>query len=350
MSDLPAPSSRLSLPARAVLFAVPVVLLAAVVTGAVVVTGLLNAPPAPKTPLAHAGTDPDGGQLFNFHCARCHGVNGNGNGPTPMFPKARHFGYERFKFTDTLTGVRKSNGDPVPQGAAGTLGGIPTDDVLIALLKRGIDGSPMPAFDHLSDDELKAIVGYVKARFLKPDRLVASRDDVAMRKEMASAMEEGEDFDPKKDWPPKSPAKRKKWESDWNGWFADAVADVTGSEPCPVPTPFPEPKPGYEQRAALLFNKLGCLGCHGPKGEGTFDPNRKNDNGTLAFPRDLTAGVYKGGPESEHLYRRIYLGIPGTPMKAFGKEATRDEIVDLVYYVKNFALNVPGAVSTPDKP
>lgn len=350
MSDASAPSHRLSLFARAVLFSVPVILAIAVAVGGWFVTRTLKSPPAPKVPIAHAGTDPDGGELFNFHCARCHGVNGDGNGPTPMFPKARHFGYERFKFTDTLTGVRKADGEPVPQGAAGTLGGIPTDDVLVALLKRGIDGSPMPSFDYLPDAELKAIVGYLRTRFLKPERLASARDDVAMRKEMAAAKDEGDDFDPKKDWPPKNPAKRKKWETDWQGWFTEALADTTSSKPCPVPTPFPEPKPGYEQRAALLFNKLGCLGCHGPDGHGTFDPNRKNDNGTLAFPRDLTAGVYKGGGESEHLYRRIYLGIPGTPMKAFGKEATPDEIVDLIYYVKNFSLNTPPTVPPPDQP
>jgi mono/diheme cytochrome c family protein len=118
-----------------------------------------------------------------------------------------------------------------------------------------------------------------------------------------------------------------------------------------VPTPFPEPKAGYEQRAAVLFNKLGCLGCHGPDGKGTFDANRKNDNGTVAYPRDFTAQIFKGGGEPEHLYRRIYLGIPGTPMKAFGKEATPDEIVDLVYYVKHEKFKeFPPAGATAGKP
>jgi mono/diheme cytochrome c family protein len=325
-----APGPRLSVFSRLVLFGAPAALAVAVGYGGLVATDALNRKAAPPEPLAHAGTDPDGGQLYAYHCARCHGVNGDGNGPTPMFPRARHFGYERFKFTDTLNGLKQ------PQGAAGTLGGIPTDDVLVALLKRGIDGSPMPSFAGLREDELRAIVGYVRTRFLKADRLLAARLAVELEK-----AKKDEEFDPKKDWPPK-PDKQQKW-------FAEAVADVTGSEPCPVPAPFPEAKPGYEQRAAALFNKLGCLGCHGPEGRGTFDPNRKNDNGTVAYPRDLTAGVYKGGPEPVHLFRRIYLGIPGTPMKAFGKEATPDEIVDLVYYVKRFADDPPppAAAGTP---
>jgi len=312
----PAPKPRLSFPARAVLFGAPVLLLAAVTSGAWAVTDWLNRPTPPPTELAHAGTDPDGGELYTLHCSRCHGVNGDGNGTTPMLPKARHFGFERFKFTDTLNGLKQ------PQGAAGTLGGIPTDDVLVALLRRGIAGSPMPSFDKLKEEELKAIVGYVRTRFLRPDRLLLARLAIELEK-----AKKDDDFDPKKDWPPK-PDKQ-------NKWFAEAVADVTGSELCPVPTPFPEAKPGYEQRAAALFNKLGCLGCHGQDCKGTIDPNRKNDNGTVAYPRDFTAEIFKGGAEPEHLYRRIYLGIPGTPMKAFGKEATPEEITDLVYYVKN---------------
>lgn len=319
----PAMKPRLPFPARAVLFATPVVLAVAVAAGGGVATAVLNRPPAPPTELAHAGTDPNGAELYAFHCARCHGVNGDGNGPTPMLPKARHFGFERFKFTDTLNGLKQ------PQGAAGTLGGIPTDDVLAGIIKRGIDGSPMPAFEEeTTEAERLAIVRHVKTRFLRPDRLLAARLTVELEK-----AKKDEEFDPKKDWPPKQDKQDK--------WFAEAVADVTGSEPCPLPSPFPQPKEGFEQRAAALFNKLGCLGCHGEKGTGTVDPNRKNDNGTVAYPRDLTVGVYKGGREPEHLYRRIYLGIPGTPMKAFAKEATEDQIVDLVYYVKRFADNPP---------
>lgn len=329
MSDVVPPSPRMPFTGRAVLFAMPLLLTAAVVSGGWWAKDLLNGPKAPPKEFDHAGTEPDGGRLYHFHCARCHGVNGDGVGDTPMFPKARHFGYERFKFTDTLNGLKQ------PQGAAGTLGGIPTDDVLAGIVRRGIDGSPMPAFvRETTEAERLAIVRYVRTRFLQPDRLIAARDEAAMRKEMAAAKDEGEDFDPKKDWPPKSGTKRDKWVANRQVWLSEAVADLTGSDPCPVPSPFPEPKAGYEQRAAVLFNKLGCLGCHGPDGKGTFDPNRKNDNGTVAYPRDFTAQIFKGGSEPEHLYRRIYLGIPGTPMKAFGKEATPDEIADLVYYVK----------------
>lgn len=324
----PAPKPGISLAARGLLFALPAALAVFVGYAGWTATDWLKQPVTPPTEVAHAGMDPDGRALYQLHCARCHGVNGDGQGDTPMFPKARHFGYERFKFTDTVNGLKQ------PQGAAGTLGGVPTDDVLAGILKRGIDGSPMPAFDTLTDAERLAIVRYVKARFLRADRLLAARLSVELEK-----AKKDEEFDPKKDWPPKQEKQDK--------WFAEGVADLSGSAPCPVPTPFPAARPGYEQRAIALFSKLGCSGCHGPDGRGTFDPNRKNDNGTVAYPRDLTSGVFKGGSEAEHLYRRIYLGIPGTPMKAFATEATPEEIADLVYYVKLLAQGkAPAAAGT----
>ena len=69
---------------------------------------------------------------------------------------------------------------------------------------------------------------------------------------------------------------------------------------------------------------------------------KPNDNGTRALPRDLTAGIYKGGGAAEDIYRRIYLGIPGTPMKSFtGNEGALHEgkldeqdLVNLAHFVQ----------------
>ena len=357
MTDAPAPKTRLSFPARAMLFAMPVALFAAVAYGGWVAYDVLNDPPAPTTAREHAGTDPDGGGLYNFHCARCHGVNGDGNGPTPMSPKARYFAQERFKFTDTL------NGQKGPRGAAGTLGGLPTEDLLVELLRRGIPGSPMPSFADLRDDELHAIAGYVRARFLRPQALVDGRDRAEMMKEEAKATANEEDFDPKKDWPPKKTDKRAQYDANRKRWEQEALDDVTLSARLQVPSPFPPAPPGFEERAAKLFasnGKGGCAGCHGDRGQGApFDPKnpRLNDNGSRAFPRNFTEGVFRGGREPEHIYRRIYLGIPGTPMWAFGQEQTderrrltQDEIIDLVYYVQTLAGRVPPTAASTDTP
>lgn len=361
----PAVKRRMAGAARGFLFVSPFLLTAAVTFAGVGAMGWLSSDPAapygkqeenrylalyhasPPT-TAHAGADPDGAALYAHHCARCHGVNGDGNGPTPLTPRARYFALERFKFTDTLNGQKR------PQGKAGTLGGLPTDDILVELLRRGIPGSPMPSFAELRDDELRSIAGYVRTRFLRPQSLVDGRDHAEMKQEEAKAIANEEDFDPKKDWPPKKTDKRAKYDENRKRWEQEALDDVTTSSRLQVPSPFPPATPGYEERAAKLFastGKGGCAGCHGDRGQGApFDPKnpRLNDNGSLAFPRNFTAGVFRGGQEPEHIYRRIYLGIPGTPMWAFGLEQTdekrrltQQEIVDLVYFVKKLADNSP---------
>jgi len=51
-------------------------------------------------------------------------------------------------------------------------------------------------------------------------------------------------------------------------------------------------------------------------------------------PRNLTLGQYRGGRRPVDIFRRVYAGIKGTPMPAFGRTALKDdEIWDVVNYV-----------------
>ncbi len=84
--------------------------------------------------------------LYRRHCARCHGVTGDGLGPTALyqFPYPRDFRRGVFKWKST------------PRGAP------PTDADLHALLKRGVPGTAMPSFRMLQQEEREALVEYVK--------------------------------------------------------------------------------------------------------------------------------------------------------------------------------------------
>ena len=60
----------------------------------------------------------------------------------------------------------------------------------------------------------------------------------------------------------------------------------------------------------------------------------------LAQPRNLRAGVYRGGGEPEDLYRRLSQGIAGSPMPGLviqkdprGTGVTEDQVWDLVRYL-----------------
>src|SRR5205809_138816 len=90
-----------------------------------------------------------GSQLFRRHCLHCHGLTGNGQGPTApwVHPHPRDFRRGIFKFTSTTQ----------PQGDARK----PRRQDLLRTLREGIEGTSMPTFGILPDKELEAIVSYV---------------------------------------------------------------------------------------------------------------------------------------------------------------------------------------------
>jgi hypothetical protein len=53
-------------------------------------------------------------------------------------------------------------------------------------------------------------------------------------------------------------------------------------------------------------------------------------------PRDLTRGIYKGSPEPASFYRRIALGMPGTPMPA-SSNLKPAEIIDLLTFLRSLS-------------
>lgn len=88
-----------------------------------------------------------GRQVYNRHCAICHGSNGSGVGAAaPLFAsKPRDFKSAAYKFRSTGSGQ------------------LPTDDDIARSVARGLPGSGMVPQDHLSDAEVGAVVEYVKA-------------------------------------------------------------------------------------------------------------------------------------------------------------------------------------------
>jgi|GEM_PF-2185563 len=274
---------------------------------------------APGTSLPNVEPDePDGYRLFQFHCANCHGVRGDGDGIAGLTPRARYFGYDKFKFISTTN----------PSKSAG---GMPTDDDLLDTLKRGLPGTPMPSFGHLPEPQLRALIGQIR-RFVRIEVIVERMKDIARAK--AAATEEG--FDEKSDWSPVALERMRK----------QAEQELLPGVSVEVPAPFPPTSPESVTRGRVMFEKAACASCHGLNGRGdgpqSKDDKFLNENGTKAYPRDLTAGVYKGGDSREQIYSRIYLGIPGTPMPMGGLAVSKPDIIDLVHFVKSLEQPLPG--------
>ena len=74
-----------------------------------------------------------GKKLYAQHCAACHGQNGDGQGVAAayLFPKPRDFRAGRFRLVSTTNGI-------------------PTLEDIEAVLQRGMPGSSMPPWAHLS--------------------------------------------------------------------------------------------------------------------------------------------------------------------------------------------------------
>ena len=83
--------------------------------------------------------------LYAEHCQHCHGVSGDGAGPTAQYlnPRPRDYRLGIFKFTSTSTPSRARRED------------------LAHIIEDGIPGTYMPSFKLLTPEESTAIVEYV---------------------------------------------------------------------------------------------------------------------------------------------------------------------------------------------
>src|SRR5207302_7364718 len=93
----------------------------------------------------------DGSQLYRRHCLHCHGLAGDGHGPTAPWvnPHPRDYRAGKFKF---LSVMGENPGDKERK---------PTRADLVRTLKQGIEGTSMPTFGLLPEKELNALVSYV---------------------------------------------------------------------------------------------------------------------------------------------------------------------------------------------
>lgn len=233
-------------------------------------------------PLAAQGAHPDRGrELFRQQCALCHGSEGRADGPAAylLFPPARDFGRGAFKLTSTVNGV-------------------PTQDDLVATLRRGMPGSAMPSWDWMPEEDLRALAEHVRelsARAVLED----------LRHEL------GERVD---------------------GELATIARErVTPGEALPL-----DPPAAATPEVLALGREVylaSCASCHGEDGRGRPGTIRRDTDGVINHARDFTAGILRGGATHADLSRRLQGGIHGTAMPGLPLEPERRSA--LVTYVRH---------------
>jgi len=231
-----------------------------------------------------------GSVLYRLHCLHCHGLTGDGRGPTAFWvnPHPRDYRLGKYKFVSTA----------VPQGALQR----PRREDLYRTIHAGLEGTAMPAFNILPSDQIDAMVSYVIHLGLRGEVETYAMTQMltvapAERSEPNAEMIVGtfKDF------------LRNRWEKSQ----VELIAD-------PYPYKTEEEFAQSVERGYKLFalpNAQGgadCLGCH--RDYGRLVIFRFDDWATMVRPADITVPIYRGGRRPIDLYYRIHNGITGSGM------------------------------------
>lgn len=278
------------------------------------------------------------------HCSHCHGTSGDGNGPTAQYlnPRPRDYRHGVFKFTSTNDMSRASRDD------------------LSRILKYGIPGTYMPSFLLLEDDELHAIVEYVRFLALRGEyeRMLVnelsgdySQSAVAFRvqsgEKRESIVEELKEIlasDFRETAESRGDDLAETWEA------ADSLEAAIVPKVARVADSLESRRKGRE---LYLSRALNCADCHGIDGEGNgpqtiafeknpitgefyAEPGLHDVWDNLNQPRNLKTGIYRGGRRPIDLFCRIQAGIKGSRMPSFKTVSDED-----IWHIVNYVLSIP---------
>lgn len=213
--------------------------------------------------------------VYERNCVVCHGQRGDGNGElgATLKPKPRSFREGMFKFRTT------------------PLGKLPTDADLRRTIRGGLSGTAMGMFTQLADEEIDAVITYVKSfsrRWRKPENHA----------------------DPVKLAPPPS-------------WL---------KAPTELKT--------HAQAGQKLF-ATNCAACHGEKadGKGPAAIALKDIWDIPAAPSDLRQPHLRCGDKEEDIFRVLSTGLNGTAMVSFDTTLTEAQRWDIIAYI--FSIRLP---------
>ena len=236
------------------------------------------AQPAIPSTLGDVTVTPDqlalGSRVYRRLCTQCHGLTGDGRGPTGpwVYPHPRDFRPGVFK---------------VAIGSSA-----PTMTQLETVIRHGIPGTAMPPFDLISPDEVHAVAAYVV-------HLTARGQVEYQTIRTLTNEDEGADTTASAEVDQAWPRVERRWAS-----------------PRPaLPTVPDEPHSEDSiRRGYKLFTDVGCLQCHHDYGRA--DHYQYDVWGTVVRPSELTRAEWRWGREPAVIAGRIRHGIPGANMPA----------------------------------
>ncbi len=276
--------------------------------------------------------------LYRSHCARCHGITGDGAGPMAgqLDPYPRDYRRGIFKFKRTPSTLP------------------PTRDDLHNVLMGGVSGTDMPAFRELTRVQREALVQYVEYLSIR------GALERALIEEAAFQLDEDELL-----LDPNLERTSSTLHADQLAVLNDIASEVIQPwleadqqvlEVTLPPDDLNSPDSIARGRELFFTTLTNCATCHGATalGDGQtedYDEWAKelepSNADTLSQylslgalpprttqPRNLRDGIYRGGFRPEELFVRIKHGIAGTTMPNVATQLTDRDIWHLVAYAQ----------------
>jgi mono/diheme cytochrome c family protein len=329
--------------------------------------------------------------LYRRQCAHCHGISGDGRGPTAMIlnPYPRDYRSGVFKFKTTYNPNQ------------------PSDNDLATILHNGIPGTAMPSFAVYPPEDVAAMQEYVKYLSMRGQMETALINYVSQELNANPVTGEGDDLDPAKNEDQHKAIMSLLTDDVVAGW-KDANENVIWPDESKLPAADRSPQEiaasAVKGRDLFYGSKANCIKCHGPTalGDGQQDDfdnwskatkkfedetqmllatiktlketiatqqgdereaslnDLKAKNKELseredviaqllpprnAIPRNLRDGVFRGGRRPWDIYHRVNQGISGTPMPGGGPASagaqgtlSEEDMWNIVDYVQSVAF------------
>ncbi|MEZ6135531.1 MAG: c-type cytochrome [Pirellulaceae bacterium] len=203
-----------------------------------------------------------GMHLYTSLCANCHGQQGDGFGAAGanLCPPPRSFRSEPLRLVSATNRLA-------------------TDGDIAKVIREGIPGTSMPAFEKLSDQEVALLIEVVRTLIRQGIESLANRDVGTSA------------------------------QADW-------ITARTVPEPAIVLPPLTTTAEQIEL-GSKLFRMQGCSNCHSVDTPGEYNsPPLFDSLGRPMLAPNLVHDPFHGGQDIESIYQRIALGIPGTPHPA----------------------------------
>ena len=303
-----------------------------------------------------------GSHQYRRSCLHCHGVAGEGAGATSAWlnPLPRDFRQGEYKFISTAEHKLKSGFQPLKAR--------PRRADLLRTLHHGLEGTSMPSFALLAEEDIQALASYTLHLAIRGELeywglLYALKEDaetlraieknpekeaqVRAQRLISGALEwedpeaDVEEFVAREKGPLLTAGLERLLERLLREY---ATADKNAMVPLANPYPADQPVPQTSIANGLKIFQVQCVNCHA--GYGRQSALRFDNWGGVVRPANLTIPVYKGGRRPVDLYYRVARGIPpcGMPKANLQDGDPAHQVWDLVH----FLMALPYPESLPE--